>query len=597
MWNRTNNGLQLWRPCLLLVMLLMAVSCRREQLPVTSDTQETVAARFRLTPEFTGEIEVKSSAGIDESAIKDVWVIQLNEAGTAALQKPEYITAVSSLSEVNVFLKRLPSQVYFIVNSHNDALFDVAAALTTFTAAKIEGTDAAAGLGMTLPDGTTAEATLTQNGLPMAGKWTGTPTLTGITQVSLTRAVAKVIFSLNAVLPKGDAFKVTGVRMRGVPNVLQYYRDAAALGTGTYPAAAGRYLDYPMEAFTGNLTSATQTFTFYLPENRRGISSQTDAAQKNLNNAPAGQGKYCTYVEISGEYTEGSAMAPVVYMIFLGENTTNDYNLLRNRSYNIQTTIQGQTLTDTRVNRELDYTDNGKSLWFFLKEDLPNTYNLADQQNGVCPQGYYSPNYKEGQYMEYVIKPALASETTSWEGQRIVNRIGYGNVYWGTNMTTGQSHYNNNKFSLYPVRCLRNNPASGTKYPYRSGWTVTFRDGNGGLKTGGIHPNWTVTPAHKSSAAAENKVAAKFEFSTTTAKGTWEEAVAGCVAPWRLPTQRELMTAKYFGMWDGPNGNNFWSATENGDNQAWYVQFSVYNTGVGMMNKTSSYNYRCVRDL
>lgn len=574
---------------LLLVMLLGVVSCRQERLPEAPGGEETVAAHFRLTPEFTGEIQVKSSTGVNESVIKDVWVVQLNEDGTAALQKPEYITAVSSLSEINVFLKRIKSDVYFIVNSHNDALLDPSAALNTFTAAKIEG------LGMSISDGTTAETLLTENGLPMAGKWTGTPALTGIAQVPLTRAVAKVVFSLNASLPAGDAFKVLGVRMRGVPTTLQYYRDAATLGTGTYPAATGKYLDYPAETFTGDLTSAAQTFTFYLPENRRGISTQTDAKQKNLRNAPDGQGKYCTYVEISGEYTEGSAMAPVVYMIFLGENVTNDYNLLRNRSYTVQTTIKGQDFADTRVNRELDYTDNERGVWFFMKEDLPNTSNYAEQSS-VCPNGYYSLVSKTQGYLLWVIKPALASETSSWEGQRISYTAGYGNVNWGTNMSNGYSHYNNNKGSQYPVRCLRDNPASGTKYPYRSGNIITFRDANGGMKPEGIHPNWTVTPVHKSSAAAENKVAAKYEFGST-GKGTWAEAVAGCVAPWRLPTQRELVTAKYFGMWDGGNGNYYWSATEEGDANAWVVQFSVYNTGVGPTGKTSNYNYRCVRDL
>lgn len=594
MLNKKNDALLLWRSCLILLMVLTTVSCKQEPA-VAPDGEQAIAARFRLAPEFTGEILVKSSTGVNESIIKDVWVVQLNEGGTAALQKPEYITAVSSLSEVNVFLKRLPSQVYFIVNSHNDALFDVSAALTTFTAAKIEGTDAAAGLGMTLTDGTTAEATLTENGLPMAGKWSGTPTLTGIAQVPLTRAVAKVIFSLNATLPAGDAFKVLGVRMRGVPTTLQYYRDAATLGTGTYPAATGKYLDYPTETFTGALTSAAQTFTFYLPENRRGISTQTDAKQKNLKNAPDGQGKYCTYVEISGEYTEGSAMAPVVYMIFLGENVTNDYNLLRNRSYTVQTTIKGQDFADTRVNRELDYTDNERGVWFFMKEDLPNTSNFAEQSS-VCPKGYYSLVNKTQGYLQWVIKPALASETSSWEGQRISNTAGYGNVNWGTNMSNGYSHYTNNKGSQYPVRCVRTNPASGTKYPYRSGNIITFRDANGGMKTAGIHPNWTVTPAHKSCTAAENKVAAKYEFGST-GKGTWAEAVAGCVAPWRLPTQRELMMGMYFGMWSGANGNYYWSATEEGDANAWVVQFSVYNTGVTTYGKTASYNYRCVRDL
>ena len=71
---------------------------------------------------------------------------------------------------------------------------------------------------------------------------------------------------------------------------------------------------------------------------------------------------------------------------------------------------------------------------------------------------------------------------------------------------------------------------------------------------------------------------------------------------WRLPTQREMML-----MWLFREGINavynaaqlsgqYWSATENTETKAWYMDFNATAPGSNAELKTSNYKFRCVRD-
>lgn len=73
---------------------------------------------------------------------------------------------------------------------------------------------------------------------------------------------------------------------------------------------------------------------------------------------------------------------------------------------------------------------------------------------------------------------------------------------------------------------------------------------------------------------------------------------------WRLPTQREMMLIWLFR--SGINtiyGNallgseeGYWTATENTNNQAWYLFFSETQPELTATRKTTAYRFRCVRD-
>lgn len=99
--------------------------------------------------------------------------------------------------------------------------------------------------------------------------------------------------------------------------------------------------------------------------------------------------------------------------------------------------------------------------------------------------------------------------------------------------------------------------------------------------------------------AANSNLAPDGDAATTgCAKYSTTEFPSG----WRLPTQREMML-----MWLFRGGINviypsaqlsgqYWSATENSMNQAWYLEFNPTAPESRAYGKTTNYKYRCVRD-
>lgn len=304
---------------------------------------KTITALFTLSPEAVEEIDVRSIAGVDERLIKDLWVIQLNAAGSALLQDPQYITtgftSTSTDYKVSIPLKREVSKIYFITNTHSPSAYTGATKTAAVEAVTKE---------------ITAEADLASaDGIPMAGVWTGTPDLLGIAgRVSLSRAVAKVNFNLNALLPHGEKFTLESVTVKQVPQALNYYRDAATLDTYPYPATPS-VMDYPATTYSNvNLIASPQVLWWYLPENARGkgtASIQTDKGVK-FPTDPTNQSAYCTYIEVKGWYEAANGTYETTYKIYLGANNTTDYNLKRNTLYNVNTTIRGIDAADTRIN-------------------------------------------------------------------------------------------------------------------------------------------------------------------------------------------------------------------------------------------------------
>lgn len=158
-------------------------------------------------------------------------------------------------------------------------------------------------------------------------------TVRGDTQiaVSLVRAVAKVNFSYTVAADFAKSFHVKSVQLRSVP------LTAALLGSSRADAA-GEVADMEKVSATGTEYNAT----YYLLENRQGqVAGIGSQQQKDEAHAP----EYATYIAIAGE-ADGTQ---VVYRIYLGENNTTDFNVGRNRVYNIDARILGLNTVDWRV--------------------------------------------------------------------------------------------------------------------------------------------------------------------------------------------------------------------------------------------------------
>lgn len=407
----------------------------------------TVTAQISLVPELMPQIDVRSVSGANENIVKDVWVIQLNSAGTAQLQNPQYVTAVTAAGgacKITVSLVPLAGKVYFLANTHNKSL---CTSSNANTAAKVEALKLAVA-----NEGSLASA----NGIPMSGVWSGTPDkATGIGNIALTRAVAKLTFNLKSSLPAGDSFTLKSVKVKKVPKVVSFYRSNPA--ATPFPATSVGWFDnYASLTFNEALGSTAKTLWWYLPENMRGTGSAADQQHKTAAKAPSGQGSYCTYIEVSGTYmTSHWTTHTTIYRIFLGANNTKDYNLKRNIHYTVTTTITGQVTSDTRITRTpenyLDYTDNGTSMFAVATSDAGEMD--WDTAISSCPSGWRLPTVDE-LILIYVYKGGLGSFSenipywSSKEGTKNMVGLAWYLYFNGTVDTAG-------KTSVHYVRCIR----------------------------------------------------------------------------------------------------------------------------------------------
>ena len=158
-------------------------------------------------------------------------------------------------------------------------------------------------------------------------------TVRGDTQiaVSLVRTVAKVNFSYTVAADFAKTFRVKSVQLRSVPCSATFFGSCRAESSEAVADMP------PVET-----SATTYAATYYLLENRQGqVAGIGTQQQKDETRAP----KYATYIAITGE-ADG---IKVMYRIYLGENNTTDFNVSRNRVYNIDARILGRNTVDWRV--------------------------------------------------------------------------------------------------------------------------------------------------------------------------------------------------------------------------------------------------------
>lgn len=311
--------------------------------------QEGVWMRFALEASGSELVGVRGAPldGMAERFIGDLWVIQLTDDGRAGLAAPIYIEKLEPSGILRTELVEAQSEIYFLANTGDAQLFNRTAPLTTFTR------DMVSGLALEFTNGATLERTVADpvRGFAMSGLWRGTPSQgTAIMPISMHRAGAKIRLSLHAALHEGESFSPTSVQLLGVPNLMHYHRDQATLSTQISPEARGEYFDYPVAALSGELTEAARSFSWYMPENARGISTLNSSPKdKTAFYVPEGKGDYATRIEIVGEYTDAGGVYTVKYTVFPGGDSSRDYNILRNHSYNINARISGRNGIDMRI--------------------------------------------------------------------------------------------------------------------------------------------------------------------------------------------------------------------------------------------------------
>ena len=323
-----------------LLLLCLSTACSTDNL-LPDGSERVVPDEVGM---FTFSLSTGSPLSVDTrvfvDALNDIWVVQLNSAGTAALVPPQRVTSITSDKKIRVKLKKEQSKTYFFVNTGKADLFNTSAALTTFTTSSVEGT--------------TISRNSTWNDMdymPMFGIWTGEPTVPTISgTVELTSALA--LLSVDVKNETAGKLKINSLQVKNIPNVLRLCPSTDA----TYPAATGTYIDYsPIIDEYSYMTST------YVAENCRGTGSGRYETEKTA--AAVTNGAYATYCEIKGKYNYA---IDVTYRFYPGGNLTNDYNVRRNTEYSVTIIIKGMNPTDMRVTVEtksLSSSSNTSITW------------------------------------------------------------------------------------------------------------------------------------------------------------------------------------------------------------------------------------------
>lgn len=172
------------------------------------------------------------------------------------------------------------------------------------------------------------------------------------------RAYAKVKVNINFQADEkfpNSSFTVTECTVTNLPSWGSSSDKTIALYTPATTADG-----YPaIEKVTGSLTFKStdiidSSFSFYMPENLRGIGKSTSFGDKNKpGNGPGMSGSLegCTYLTVKGDYIYDSGQSPikVEYTFYLGGNLTNDYNIERDHLYNLTLNLKGANSADWRV--------------------------------------------------------------------------------------------------------------------------------------------------------------------------------------------------------------------------------------------------------
>ena len=157
--------------------------------------------------------------------------------------------------------------------------------------------------------------------------------------LSVRRTVAKIAYNIR-VADKVPDLELRSVRLCSVPGRTTLFTPASAPSTSEKDFTDAPLVELPDAARRS--CSGVQ----YLFENPQGtVPSITDQQDKNADNAPS----CASYLMIRA--TRGSRILD--YRVYLGENSTTDFNVGRNTSHTLDITISGDNEVDTRV---LGYT-------------------------------------------------------------------------------------------------------------------------------------------------------------------------------------------------------------------------------------------------
>lgn len=288
--------------------------------------------RALSTPSFT-----------DETAVRDMWVLQydMSESGGS----------LRSVRHVDEVLQQGAS-VY--VRAELEPLANTRIVVVANDPGPLAATPPVVGSSLSVLNAMTfAVASATGGGipqddsgvLPMRGESADIKLEAGVpatVRIPLYRLVSKIRFTLDNRCAKDyPRLTVTAVALRKVPSVSSYSRIVESThATVRFPEALPSHFTNYVPVTEG-IEAPKSEFLWYMAPNSRGRGTATKPSDKTVMTAPDGQGAYCTYISVQGfmEQQQAGERLPMSYRIYLGGNSTDDYNLWANEAYTVRMTV------------------------------------------------------------------------------------------------------------------------------------------------------------------------------------------------------------------------------------------------------------------
>lgn len=347
---------------LLSSLLLAAVSCTREEMiPLSGEDGELrvpvtlcldVEALADGTPSTKAVMEPDNGTSSDDQ-IQNFVVLQFNGVSSSAQLTGGQVYfdhwPLTSEEKVTLVASDSPNTVVVLANTFDRISITSGTTLGTFLQQDYTTISSLSGVFTTY----SGNDYLRMSGSAKLDNVTAGSSV----NVSLKRNVAKIIVNVtnNTSGNSGDdVITLSKVHLREI-NAKYYYlahiaseitaADPSLAFSDPYSSANPHRFDNIQEDFAAAGNSGTmQTYTYYVPANLRGTTSNTYQYNKG-NGAPEGATRFRLY----GTY--GASATPIIYTYYLGGNLTNDFNLLPNYKYTYNITInsRGDANYDYRI--------------------------------------------------------------------------------------------------------------------------------------------------------------------------------------------------------------------------------------------------------
>lgn len=191
----------------------------------------------------------------------------------------------------------------------------------------------------------------------------------GVLSLLFTRLVARYDFRLDCSSLRHGVFEVTSLTLRQAPSMVMPFLppsiviDTSDISDGDYAIASDL-----------NALKSGKAVPFYVLENSQGtlLEGNTDPWAK-IPSQLGDIGDACTYVELKGTYTEngGKLKASHTYRMFLGSDSTTNFDVLRGTRYDLTLTLSDEGVLRASWKAERQILSDSRVLYF-----SPSAYSV-----------------------------------------------------------------------------------------------------------------------------------------------------------------------------------------------------------------------------